>query len=69
TSALPHINSIKHLGKLVGLMLPADVYARFLRQEGKTVLFVCATDEHITPTEIAAEEAGLDVETFCQKLG
>ncbi len=49
-------------------MLPADVYARFLRQEGETVLFICATDEHGTPTEIAATEAGLDVETFCQKL-
>ncbi len=49
-------------------MLPADVYARFLRQEGETVLFICATDEHGTPTEIAATEAGLDAETFCQKL-
>jgi methionyl-tRNA synthetase len=49
-------------------MLPADVYARFLRQEGETVLFICATDEHGTPTEIAASEAGLDVETFCQRL-
>jgi methionyl-tRNA synthetase len=49
-------------------MLPADVYARFLRQEGETVLFICATDEHGTPTEIAASEARLDVETYCQRL-
>ncbi len=49
-------------------MLPADVYARFLRQEGETVLFICATDEHGTPTEIAATEAGVDVETFCQRM-
>ncbi|MBW4573352.1 MAG: methionine--tRNA ligase [Tolypothrix carrinoi HA7290-LM1] len=68
TSALPYINGIKHLGNLVGSMLPADVYARFLRQEGETVLFICATDEHGTPTEIAATEAKLDVESFCQKL-
>lgn len=67
TSALPYINGIKHLGNLVGSMLPADVYARFLRQEGETVLFVCATDEHGTPAELAALEAGLDVETYCQK--
>lgn len=40
TSALPYINGIKHLGNLVGSMLPADVYARFLRQEGETVLFI-----------------------------
>lgn len=49
-------------------MLPADVYARFLRQEGEKVLFICATDEHGTPTEIAATEAGLDVADFCQKF-
>lgn len=49
-------------------MFAADMYARFLRQSGETVLFICATDEHGTPTEIAATEAGLDAETFCQKL-
>lgn len=38
TSALPYINGIKHLGNLVCSMLPADVYARFLRQEGETAL-------------------------------
>jgi methionyl-tRNA synthetase len=67
TSALPYINGIKHLGNLVGSMLPADIYARFLRQEGHEVLYICATDEHGTPAEIAALEAGLDVATFCQK--
>lgn len=33
TSALPYINGVKHLGNLVGSMLPADVYSRFLRQK------------------------------------
>ncbi|MFQ4144422.1 methionine--tRNA ligase [Chlorogloeopsis sp. ULAP02] len=66
TSALPYINGVKHLGNFVGSMLPADVYARFLRQEGETVIFVCATDEHGTPAEIAAKEAGLDIESYCQ---
>lgn len=67
TSALPYINGIKHLGNLVGSMLPADVYARFLRQEGEEVLYICATDEHGTPAEIAALEEGLDVAEFCQR--
>jgi methionyl-tRNA synthetase len=67
TSALPYINGIKHLGNLVGSMLPADVYARFLRQRGEEVLFICATDEHGTPAEIAAAQAGLDVATYCQE--
>lgn len=68
TSALPYINGIKHLGNLVGSMLPADVYARFLRACGHEVLFICATDEHGTPAEIAAMEAGLDVADYCAKM-
>jgi methionyl-tRNA synthetase len=67
TSALPYINGVKHLGNLVGSMLPADVYARFLRASGEDVLFVCATDEHGTPAELAAAEAGLDVADFCRR--
>ncbi|HCF29114.1 MAG TPA: methionine--tRNA ligase [Cyanobacteria bacterium UBA11049] len=48
-------------------MLPADVYARFLRQEGETVLFICGTDEHGTPAELAALEEGLDIQDYCQR--
>ncbi len=65
TSALPYINGIKHLGTLVGSMLPADVFARFARARGHETLLICATDEHGTPTELAALEAGKDVRTFC----
>jgi methionyl-tRNA synthetase len=65
TSALPYINGVKHLGNLVGSMLPADVYARFSRARGRDTLYVCATDEHGTPAELAALEAGQDVRTYC----
>jgi methionyl-tRNA synthetase len=65
TSALPYINGIKHLGNMVGSMLPADVYARYLRLRGDEVLYICATDEHGTPAELAAKEAGLPVAEFC----
>jgi methionyl-tRNA synthetase len=65
TSALPYINGIKHLGNLAGSMLPADVHARFRRLQGHEVLFICATDEHGTPAELAAAEAGQDVRTYC----
>ncbi|MFC8348636.1 methionine--tRNA ligase [Streptomyces sp. NPDC057280] len=65
TSALPYINGIKHLGNMVGSMLPADVYSRYLRQRGHDVLYICATDEHGTPAELAAKEAGLSVADFC----
>lgn len=65
TSALPYINGIKHLGNLVGSMLPADVYARFQRAKGEEVVFLCATDEHGTPAELAARAAGQTVEQYC----
>ena len=68
TSALPYINGIKHLGNLIGSLLPADVYSRHLRQEGEEVLFICGTDEHGTPAEIAASEKDLPVEKFCQSM-
>jgi methionyl-tRNA synthetase len=67
TSALPYINGVKHLGNLVGSMLPADIYARFQRARGRDTLFICATDEHGTPAELAALEAGQSVEVYCRE--
>ena len=73
TSALPYINGIKHLGNLAGSMLPADVWARFKRAQilpdgsRHEVLYICATDEHGTPAELAAAAAGQDVRTYCDE--
>ena len=67
TSALPYINGIKHLGNLAGSMLPADVWARFKRGQGHEVLYICATDEHGTPAELAAAAANQDVRTYCDE--
>jgi methionyl-tRNA synthetase len=65
TSALPYINGIKHLGNLAGSLLPADVYSRFQRARGNETLFICATDEHGTPAELAALAAGMEVSAYC----
>src|SRR5215510_12139516 len=67
TSALPYINGVKHLGNLVGSQLPADVYARFQRARGNETLLICATDEHGTPAELAALEAGQSIDTYCRE--
>jgi methionyl-tRNA synthetase len=67
TSALPYVNGIKHLGNFIGSLLPADIYARYLRAQGHDVLCVCATDEHGTPAELAALEEGLEVADYCKK--
>lgn len=68
TSAIPYINGIKHLGNLVGSQLPADLFARYNRAIGNDVLFLCATDEHGTPAELAAAKAGKPVEEFCAEM-
>lgn len=67
TSALPYINGVKHLGNLIGSLLPADVYARFLRQRGEDVIAICGTDEHGTPAELSALDEGLPVAEYCEK--
>ncbi|MCB4456446.1 methionine--tRNA ligase [Leisingera sp. McT4-56] len=68
TSALPYINGIKHLGNLIGSQLPADLYARYNRGRGHEVLFLCATDEHGTPAELAAAKAGKPVADYCAEM-
>ena len=68
TSALPYINGIKHLGNLVGSQLPADLYARYLRARGHEVMFICATDEHGTPAELAAAKTGEPVARYCARM-
>jgi len=68
TSAIPYINGIKHLGNLVGSQLPADLFARFNRAMGHEVMFICATDEHGTPAELAAAKAGKPVADYCAEM-
>jgi len=68
TSALPYINGVKHLGNLVGSMLPADAYGRYMRARGHEVRLICATDEHGTPAELAAAAAGQSVADYCAEM-
>lgn len=68
TSALPYINGIKHLGNLAGSLLPADVYTRYLKQQGEEAAYICGTDEHGTPAELAALEHQEPIDIYCQKM-
>ena len=58
TAALPYANGPLHLGHLAGAYLPADIYARFLRLQGKEVLFVCGSDEHGAAITMRAKKEG-----------
>jgi len=68
TSALPYVNGVKHLGNMIGSLLPADIFARYLRQQGEDVLAVCGTDEHGTACEISALEAKMPVAEYAAKF-
>jgi len=67
TSALPYVNGVKHLGNIVGSILPADVFHRFLDIMGIDNIYICGTDEHGTAVELAAAEERLSPEEYSRK--
>jgi methionyl-tRNA synthetase len=38
TAALPYTNGPIHIGHLAGVYVPSDIYARYLRLQGRDVL-------------------------------
>ena len=58
TSALPYANGPLHIGHLAGAYIPADIYARFLRLNGRDVVYVCGSDEHGAAITIKAKKEG-----------
>ncbi|MHA1412954.1 MAG: methionine--tRNA ligase [Promethearchaeota archaeon] len=67
TSAWPYINAIPHLGNLIGSVLSADVFARFLRLRGDEVVFVSGSDMHGTPVAVAAKKSGKSTEELANQ--
>jgi len=59
TAALPYANGPVHIGHLAGVYVPADIYTRYLRQNGKDVLFICGSDEHGVPITLKAKMEGI----------
>jgi methionyl-tRNA synthetase len=59
TAALPYANGPVHIGHLAGVYVPADIYVRYLRLQGRDVLFVCGSDEHGVPITIRAQKEGI----------
>jgi len=59
TAALPYANGPVHIGHLAGVYVPADIYTRFLRQNGKDVLYICGSDEHGVPITLKAKQENL----------
>ena len=58
TSALPNANGPIHLGHMLE-HIQTDIWVRFLRMRGHSVVYVCADDAHGTATMIKAEQEGV----------
>ena len=67
TAALPYTNGPVHIGHLAGVYVPADIYARFQRIQGKDVAFVCGSDEHGVPITIKAKKEGVTPQEVVDK--
>lgn len=59
TTALPYANGPVHIGHLAGVYVPADIYARYLRLQGREVTLVGGSDEHGVPITIKARNEGV----------
>ena len=59
TTALPYTNGPVHIGHLAGVYVPADIYARYMRLNGREVLLVGGSDEHGVPITLKARAEGV----------
>lgn len=59
TAALPYTNGPIHIGHLAGVYVPSDIYARYLRLQGKDVAFICGSDEHGVAISMKARKEGV----------
>lgn len=67
TAALPYTNGPIHIGHLAGVYVPADIYSRFLKMQGKDVAFVCGSDEHGVAIPIKAKKEGVSPQQLIDK--
>ncbi len=67
TAALPYTNGPVHIGHLAGVYVPADIYARYLRNTGNDVIYICGSDEHGVPITIKAKKEGVSPQDIVDK--
>ena len=63
TSAIPYVNARPHIGWALEI-IQADVIARYRRQQGDDVLYLCGSDENSLKNVQSAEKAGMPVQKF-----
>jgi methionyl-tRNA synthetase len=67
TTPIYYVNGAPHIGHAY-TSIATDVMARFKRLDGYDVFFLTGTDEHGQKVEKAAADAGLDPQTFTDRV-
>jgi methionyl-tRNA synthetase len=67
TTPIYYVNGAPHIGHAY-TSIAADVMARFKRLDGYDVFFLTGTDEHGQKVEKAAADAGIDPQTFTDRV-
>ena len=67
TTPIYYVNDRPHIGHAY-TSLAADVLARFMRLDGREVVFLTGTDEHGQKVEKAARAKGVDPQSFCDEV-
>jgi|TARA_B100000959_G_scaffold239510_1_gene260162 methionyl-tRNA synthetase len=65
--AWPYVNGEPHLGHIAGMVVPADIFARYHRIVGNEVAMVSGSDMHGTPTALKAAEEGVSPEVVATR--
>jgi methionyl-tRNA synthetase len=67
TTPIYYVNDAPHLGHAY-TTVACDALARFMRLDGRRVHFLTGTDEHGQKVEKSAQAAGVDPQTFCDRV-
>ncbi|MDR4479763.1 MAG: methionine--tRNA ligase [Nitrospira sp.] len=67
TTPIYYVNDVPHIGHAY-TTVAADVLARYRRLRGRDVFFLTGLDEHGQKVQQAAEKAGIDPQTHCDRL-
>jgi methionyl-tRNA synthetase len=65
--AWPYANGPRHIGHVAGFGVPSDVFSRYQRMAGSTVLMVSGTDEHGTPIQVQADREGVSARELADR--
>ncbi|MDB5407624.1 MAG: metG [Rhodospirillales bacterium] len=67
TTPIYYVNDSPHIGHAY-TTVASDALARFMRLDGRRVFFLTGTDEHGQKVEKSALAAGVDPQTFCDRV-